>query len=312
MFRFILRRALETIPVLLAVATMTFFMLRLAPGGPFDSDREAPPSVKKKLDEYYGFDKPLLQQYVIQMGHLFKGDLGFSFKYQNRTVNGVIREAAPVSLELGIYSLCIALTIGLTAGIIASLRPNTLTDYIPSSLSMAGICLPTFLMGPVFILIFVLKFEWFEMGWHSDKTDIVTQIRYKFLPSLTLGLYYAAYVARLARGGMREVLSQDFIRTARAKGATEKRVILMHAIKGGIIPVISFLGPAAAGLIAGSFVIETIFFIPGLGQHFVKSAFDRDYTMVMGVVLFFATLIILLNLISDIVLVWLNPKLKFE
>jgi len=304
MFRFILRRALETVPVLFAVATMTFFMLRLAPGGPFDSDREAPPSVKKKLDEYYGFDKPLIHQYAIQMGHLLKGDLGFSFKYQNRTVNGVIREAAPVSMELGIYSLLVALFIGLTAGIIASLKPNTLTDYIPSSLSMAGICLPTFLMGPIFILIFVLKFEWFEMGWDSANA--------KVLPSLTLGLYYAAYVARLARGGMREVLSQDFIRTARAKGATERRVILKHAIKGGIIPVISFLGPATAGLIAGSFVIETIFFIPGLGQHFVKSAFDRDYTMVMGVVLFFATLIVLLNLISDIVLVWLNPKLKFE
>jgi oligopeptide transport system permease protein len=304
MFRFILRRALETVPVLFAVATITFFMLRLAPGGPFDSDREAPPSVKKKLDEYYGFDKPLVQQYGMQMGHLLQGDLGFSFKYQNRTVNGVIREAAPVSLELGIYSLLVALGLGLTAGVIASLRPNTMTDYIPSSLSMAGICLPTFLMGPIFILVFVLKFEWFEMGWDSANA--------KVLPALTLGFYYAAYVARLARGGMREVLSQDFIRTARAKGATETRVILKHAIKGGIIPVISFLGPATAGLIAGSFVIETIFFIPGLGQHFVKSAFDRDYTMVMGVVLFFATLIVLLNLLSDVVLVWLNPKLKFE
>ena len=304
MFRFIFRRALETVPVLFAVATMTFFMLRLAPGGPFDSDREAPPSVKKKLDEYYGFDKPLLQQYLIQMGHLLKGDLGFSFKYQNRTVNGVIREAAPVSMELGLYSLLVALVIGLTMGIIASLRPNTLTDYIPSSLSMAGICLPTFLMGPIFILVFVLKFEWFEMGWSHANS--------KVLPSLTLGLYYAAYIARLARGGMRDVLSQDFIRTARAKGATETRVILKHAIKGGIIPVISFLGPATAGLIAGSFVIETIFFIPGLGQHFVKSAFDRDYTMVMGVVLFFATLIVLLNLLSDIILVWLNPRMKFD
>ncbi|MGB0580761.1 MAG: ABC transporter permease [Limisphaerales bacterium] len=312
MFRFILRRALETIPVLLAVATMTFFMLRLAPGGPFDSDREAPPSVQKKLDEYYGFDKPLYQQYFIQMGHLLHGDLGFSFKYQNRTVNGVIKEAAPISLELGIYSLCIALMIGLSAGIIASLKPNTLTDYIPSSLSMVGICLPTFLMGPILILIFVLHFEWFEMRWNGDDNSLRTQFRHKFLPALTLGLYYAAYVARLARGGMREVLNQDFIRTARSKGATERRVILKHAIKGGIIPVVSFLGPATAGLIAGSFVIETIFDIPGLGKFFVNSAFDRDYTMVMGVVLFYASLIILLNLVSDIVLVWLNPKLKFD
>lgn len=305
MFRFILRRVLETVPVMLAVATITFFMLKAAPGGPFDSDRDPPPSVKKKLDEFYGFDKPWYQQYLIQMKNLLKGDLGYSFKYPNRTVNGVIGEAAPVSLELGLYSLAVSLVIGLIAGIVSSLKPNTLLDYVPSSLSMVGICLPTFLLGPILILVFTLKLQWFPLaGWSTPAS--------KVLPAFTLGLYYAAYVARLARGGMREVLSQDFIRTARAKGATETRVILKHAIKGGIIPVISFLGPAAAGLIAGSFVIETVFFIPGLGQHFVKSAFDRDYTMVMGVVLFFATLIVLLNLLADIVLVWLNPKLKFE
>lgn len=305
MIRFILRRLLETIPVLFAVATLTFFMLKAAPGGPFDSDREAPESVKKKLDEFYGFDKPWYQQYVIQMGNLARGELGYSFKYPNRTVNGVIGEAAPVSLELGVYALTVSLGLGLIAGILASLKPNTMLDYIPSSLSMIGICLPTFLLGPVLILVFTLKLEWFPLaGWSTPAS--------KVLPAITLGLYYSAYVARLARGGMRDVLSQDFIRTARAKGATETRVILKHAIKGGIIPVVSFLGPAAAGLIAGSFVIETVFFIPGLGQHFVKSAFDRDYTMVMGVVLFFATLIIALNMLSDIVLVWLNPKLKFD
>lgn len=305
MFRFILRRALETIPVLFAVATITFFMLKLAPGGPFDDERQVPEAVKAKLLEYYGLDKPWYQQYLMQMGKLVQGDLGFSYKYPNRTVNGVIGQAAPVSLELGLYALSISLTIGLIAGVIASLKPNTLLDYIPSSAAMIGVCLPTFLLGPILILVFVFKLEWFPMlGWTTPMS--------KVLPSVTLGMYYAAYIARLSRGGMREVLTQDFIRTARAKGAAERRVILKHAIKGGIIPVVSFLGPAAAGLIAGSFVIETIFGIPGLGQHFVKSAFDRDYTMVMGVVLFFATLIVLLNLLADIVLVWLNPKLKFE
>ncbi len=305
MFRFILRRALETVPVMFAVATLTFFMLKLAPGGPFDAERKVPEAIKQRLDEFYGLDKPWWQQYLIQMGRLVRGDLGFSYKYPNRTVNGVIGQAAPISLELGIYALSISMAIGLIAGVIASLKPNTAMDYVPSSMAMIGVCLPTFLLGPILILIFVFKLNWFPMlGWSTPMS--------KVLPALTLGLYYAAYIARLSRGGMREVLSQDYIRTARAKGATEKRVILKHAIKGGIIPVVSFLGPAAAGLIAGSFVIETIFGIPGLGQHFVKSAFDRDYTMVMGVVLFFATLIVLLNLVADIVLVWLNPKLKFE
>ncbi len=305
MFRFILRRALETIPVLFAVATVTFFMLKLAPGGPFDAERQTSESIRKKLDEFYGFDKPWHIQYFIQMGNLVKGELGFSFKYPNRTVNGVIRDAAPVSLELGLYSLLIALAIGMISGVIASLKPNTLLDYIPSSIAMIGVCLPTFLLGPLLIGVFVFWLEWLPLlGWTTPAS--------KVLPAMTLGLYYAAYIARLSRAGMREVLGQDFIRTARSKGAAEPRVILLHAIKGGVIPVVSFLGPAVAGLIAGSFVVETIFGIPGLGQHFVKSAFDRDYTMIMGVVLFFATLIVVLNLVADIVLVWLNPKLKFE
>ncbi len=305
MFRFALRRILETIPVLFAVASITFFMLKAAPGGPFDSDRDPPESVKKKLDEFYGFDKPWYQQYFIQMRNLIRGELGYSFKYPNRTVNGVISEAAPVSLELGLYALTVSICIGLFAGILASLKPNTMLDYIPSSLSMIGICLPTFLLGPIAILVFTLNLEWFPLaGWSTPAS--------KVLPAFTLGLYYAAYVARMARGGMRDILNQDFIRTARAKGANESRVIFRHAIKGGIMPVVSFLRPAAAGLIAGSFVIETVFYIPGLGQHFVKSAFDRDYTMVMGVVLFFATLIVVLNLVSDIIMVWLNPKLKFD
>lgn len=305
MLKFILRRLLETIPVLFMVATMTFFMLRLAPGGPFDGEKKVEASIEANLKAHYGLDKPLLVQYGSYLKNLLKGDLGPSFKYANRTVNELIGEALPVSLELGFYALCIALVIGITIGVIASLKPNSWSDYVPSSLAMVGICLPTFVLGPLLILTFALKFEMFSAtGWEFARDRV--------LPSITLGGYYAAYVARMTRGGMLEVLTQDYIRTARAKGASGARVLFKHAMRGGLMPVISFLGPAAAGLISGSFVIETIFNIPGLGRHFVTSAFNRDYTMVMGTVLFYATLIILLNMVVDILQVWLNPKLKFE
>jgi len=305
MFRFILKRLLQTIPVLWAVATLTFFMIRMVPGGPFDDEKVVIPEVKASLQDYYGLDKPLFKQYTDYMVNLLQGDLGSSFKYPNRSVNELIAQAFPVSLELGVYSMCVALCLGLAAGITASLKPNTMLDYVPSSVAMIGICLPTFVMGPILVLVFALKLSWFNAsGWYFPSD--------KILPSLTLGGYYAAYVTRLTRGGMLEIMNQDFIRTARAKGASESRVILRHSLRGGLLPVVSFLGPAAAGLIAGSFVIETIFNIPGLGSHFVTSAFNRDYTMVLGVVLFYALLIITLNLIVDVLQVFMNPRLRFE
>lgn len=305
MLKFILRRLLETVPVLLLVATITFFMLRLAPGGPFDGEKRVAPEIQRQLMAHYGLDKPLLVQLGGYLGNLLKGDLGPSFTSPNRTVNELIRDALPVSMELGFYSLAIALIIGITIGVIASLKPNSWSDYLPSSLAMVGICLPTFVLGPLLILTLALHFELFSAsGWEHPRDRV--------LPALTLGGYYAAYVARLTRGGMLDVLTQDFIRTARAKGASGPRVLFKHAMRGGLMPVISFLGPATAGLISGSFVIETIFNIPGLGKFFVTSAFNRDYTMVMGTVLFYATLIILLNMVVDILQVWLNPKLKFE
>ena len=234
---------------------------------------------------------------------LLLGELGPSFKYPDFTVEELIRRSFPISLQLGLTALVIALALGLPAGIIASLNKNSLLDYLPMSTAMMGICLPTFVMGPLLILIFSSGLGWFSpLGWYTWG-DMV-------LPSLTLGLYYAAYIARLTRGGMLEVLNQDFIRTARAKGASERRVVLKHALKGGLLPVVSFLGPAFAGLISGSFIIETIFFIPGLGRFFVTAAFNRDYTMVIGTVLFYATLIILLNLLVDIVQAWLNPRTR--
>ena len=305
MIRFILRRILQTIPVLWAVATLTFFMLRLAPGGPFADERAVSPEVQKALEAHYGLDKPLIAQYGEYLFNLIQGDLGPSFKYPGRTVNEIIQIKFPKSMELGIYSMSIALVFGLTLGVIASLKPNSFLDYVPSSLSMVGICLPSFVLGPLLVLVFALKLKWFPYpGWDGPA--------YKVLPSATLGFFYAAYIARLTRGGMREVLTQDYIRTARAKGAAAHTVILRHALRGGILPVVSFMGPAFAGLVAGSFVIETIFNIPGLGKDFVTSAFNRDYTMVLGLVVFFAALIVVFNTIVDVVQVWLNPKLKLE
>lgn len=309
MFVFILRRILETIPVLLCVAAMTFFMCRLAPGGPFDDDKQVTAEVREQLNKQFNLDKPLYVQFYQYLVNLPKLQ---SFKYPNRTVGDIIKQKFPVSFKLGFFAITIALGIGVLFGVIASLKPNSFIDYIPSSLAMIGICLPTFVMGPILMYIFALKLKLLPAtGWGGFDGDAIFHAD-MILPSLTLGLFYAAYISRLTRGGMLDILTQDYIRTAKAKGASGLRVIVKHAMRGGLLPVISFMGPAVAGLIAGSFVIETIFNIPGLGKDFVQSAFNRDYTLVLGVVMFYATLIVLLNLVVDILQVTLNPKLKFD
>ena len=309
MFVFILRRILETIPVLLCVAAMTFFMCRLAPGGPFDDDKQVTAEVREQLNKQFNLDKPLYVQFYQYLVNLPKLQ---SFKYPNRTVGDIIKQKFPVSFKLGFFAITIALGIGVLFGVIASLKPNSFKDYIPSSLAMIGICLPTFVMGPILMYIFALKLKLLPAtGWGGFDGDAIFHAD-MILPSLTLGLFYAAYISRLTRGGMLDILTQDYIRTAKAKGASGLRVIVKHAMRGGLLPVISFMGPAVAGLIAGSFVIETIFNIPGLGKDFVQSAFNRDYTLVLGVVMFYATLIVLLNLVVDILQVTLNPKLKFN
>ena len=309
MFVFILRRILETIPVLLCVAAMTFFMCRLAPGGPFDDDKQVTAEVREQLNKQFNLDKPLYVQFYQYLVNLPKLQ---SFKYPNRTVGDIIKQKFPVSFKLGFFAITIALGIGVLFGVIASLKPNSFIDYIPSSLAMIGICLPTFVMGPILMYIFALKLKLLPAtGWGGFDGDAIFHAD-MILPSLTLGLFYAAYISRLTRGGMLDILTQDYIRTAKAKGASGLRVIVKHAMSGGLLPVISFMGPAVAGLIAGSFVIETIFNIPGLGKDFVQSAFNRDYTLVLGVVMFYATLIVLLNLVVDILQVTLNPKLKYN
>ena len=220
-------------------------------------------------------------------------------------MNEIIADKLPVSVELGLLSLAVALGVGLPLGVLAAVRRNTWIDYICSSVAMVGICVPTFVLGPLLILVFAIHLGWFNAsGWYGPIDRV--------LPSITLGSVYAAYVARLARGGMLEVLSQDYIRTARAKGASEFRVIVKHALRGGLTPVVSFLGPAIAGIVTGSFVIETIFQIPGIGREFINSAFNRDYTLVLGTVVLYAGFIIAMNLVVDVALVWLNPRLTFE
>jgi oligopeptide transport system permease protein len=305
MLRFIARRFLQIIPVLLVIATLTFFLMKLAPGGPFDTEKATTPEIKQQLEAHYGLNQPLWRQYLDYLGNMAKGDLGPSFKYAGWNVTELIAGAFPVSLELGCYALAVALTLGMIAGFLAALRPNTVTDYAPMSLATLGICLPTFVMGPVLILLFGITLGWFNSsGWFFLEDRV--------LPALTLGGYYAAYTARIARTGMIDVLSQDFIRTARAKGATEWRVLFKHALKGAVQPVVTLSAPVTASMVTGSFIVEKIFDIPGLGRFFVTAAFNRDLTLVVGLVLFYATLIVVLNLIADIVLVWLNPKLRFE
>lgn len=303
-FEFILKRILQAIPVLLIVITVAFLFVRSAPGGPFAAERALPTEVIKALNERYRLDQPLHVQYLDFLQDLSHGELGPSFKYPGRTVSEIIAAGMPVTFELGLYSLLIALAVGIAAGVVAALKPNSWQDYLPMSMAMAGICLPTFVMGPLLVLVFGIWLEWLPVsGWGWLPGD-------KILPAVTLGLAYAAYIARLTRGGMLEILSQDFIRTARAKGLSESAVVLRHALRGGLQPVVSFLGPAVAGLLGGSFVVETIFQIPGLGRYYVQAAFNRDYTLVLGTTIFFATLIVVFNLLADIATAWIDPRLR--
>ncbi len=304
-FRYLIRRLALMVPVFFFVVTVIFFMIRFAPGGPFSSDRKVSPEILRNLEAKYHMDEPLLQQYLRYLNDLVHLDLGPSFKHANRTVNEIIIEALPVSMELGLLSLFWALLIGISAGMLAALRPNTLFEYIPMSISVLGICLPTFVIGPTMVLVFSLWLGWLPVaGWDSWQDRV--------LPSLTLGFAYAAYISRLTRGGFAEIMSQDFIRTARSKGLSEGMVLIKHAFRGGILPVVSYLGPAMAGIITGALVTESIFAIPGLGRFFVESATNRDYTVVMGTSLLYFTLIFACNLLVDILYVILDPRVKYE
>ena len=304
MLELILKRLGTAIPVLLAVITLTFLMVHSAPGGPFDAEKAVTPEVLAKLNAKYNLDAPLWKQYSDYLLGVMQGDFGPSFRYPSRSVTELIMTGLPITFELAVYAILFALMLGVSAGILGALKPNTAYDYLPMTTAMLGICIPSIILGPSLILTFGIWLELLPVGGWGDMPGD------KILPTITLGTAYAAYCARLTRGGMLEVLNQDFIRTARAKGLSEFRVVIIHALRGGLTPVIAFLGPAMAGLLAGSFVVETIFGIPGLGRFYVEAAFNRDYTMILGSSIFFSCLIISFNLLSDVIAASINPKLR--
>ena len=301
----ILRRLLQSIPTLWVIATATFLLLQLTPGGPFDTEKDVSVEVQALIDAHYGLDLPVHEQYLRFLGQRLRGDFGPSYKYAGWDVDEIIAQSFPVSLELGFYALLVAIAVGTPIGVIAALRHKRPSESALMSFAMLGICLPSFVLGPLLILIFSMQLGWFNpFGWNHPGDRV--------LPAITLGLFYAAYIARLARSGMLDVMRMDYIRTARAKGLRERVIVLRHALRTALYPVVAYLGPAVAGLISGSFVVETIFFIPGLGSFFVNSAFNRDSTMVMGTVLFYAVLILLFNLIVDLIQMWMNPRTRHD
>lgn len=303
MLGYILRRVTGFFPVLFVIVSLSFFMMRLAPGGPFDQERALPEQVRANIEARYHLDEPLWRQYLRYLGDVAQGDLGPSFRYPDRSVNELLNLGFPVSLTLGLCALGVALTLGGTAGVLAGLRRNGLVDYLTMSFALGGVSVPNFVLGPILMLIFALGLGWLPVaGWGSW--------RHLILPSITLGTFYAAYVARLTRAGMLEVIGQDFIRTARAKGLREATVVLRHALPGAILPVVTYLGPASAAVLTGSVVVETIFSIPGIGRYFVSSALNRDYTMVLGTVVFYSVLLLLFNLIVDVLYAYLDPRVQ--
>ncbi len=304
MIQLIFKRLLTYIPVLLVVVIITFLMIHAAPGGPFDAERVASPEIIEKLNEAYDLDKPIHVQIYNYLLNAIQGDFGPSFKYPGRSVSELIMSGLPTTIELAMYSIIFALFLGVISGLVASLNPGKILDIIPMSISLLGICIPSIILGPILVLIFGIWYEVLPVyGWGDNPGD-------KILPTITLGTAYAAIFARLTRGGMLEILGQDFIRTARAKGLPELRIIFVHALRGGILPVISFLGPAIAGLLAGSFVVETIFQINGVGRFYVQAAFNRDYTMILGTSILFTFMTLTFVLISDIIASFLNPTLR--
>ena len=286
--------------------TLAFFMMRAAPGGPFDTEKTLPPEIQANLDKKYHLDEPLLKQYGRYLFDLAQGDFGPSFQYKDYTVNELIATGFPVSLRLGGTAIILAFFIGSLLGTIAALRQNTATDYTVMAAAMTGISIPNFVLAPLLILLFAVNLKWLPAGGWNDGAFMNT-----VLPITALTLPYVAYISRLMRSSMIEVLRSNPIRTARAKGLPEHTVILRHAMKPALLPVISFLGPATAGIITGSVVIEQIFGIPGIGRYFVQGALNRDYTLVMGVVVFYGVLIIVFNFIVDVVYALLDPKIRY-
>lgn len=312
MILYALRRIAGAIPTLFVIITLTFFMMRAAPGGPFDSERRLPPEIERNLKAAYDLDKPLVQQYLIYLGKAAQGDFGPSFKNKDFTVAQLIATGLPVSARLGLWAMALALLIGTTLGILAALRQNRWQDYSVMSVAMLGITIPTFVTAPLLTLVFgIYGVTLFGHdlslpvgGWNGGA------LANMILPVTVLALPQIAIVSRLMRGAMVEVLRANYIRTARAKGLSARRIVMRHALRAAVLPLVSYLGPALAAILTGSLIVEQIFGLPGIGRYFIQGALNRDYTLVLGVVICYATLVILLNLLADILYGVLDPKVR--
>lgn len=306
------RRLLIAIPTMLAIVTMAFMMMRAAPGGPFDGERKLPAATERAIAEKFGFDKPLYEQYFNYVGGVLQGDFGPSYKTLGKSVNQLIADGLPISLTIGSLSMLLALIVGTTLGIFAGLRQNTAGDFTVMGIAMAGISIPTFVTGPILILLFAIGTGLFAVGGLGEYPNIGMSLHNMTLPVITLALPQIAIISRLMRASMIETMRSNHIRTARGKGLSEGQVIRRHALPAAMLPLISYVGPATARVMTGSVVIERIFGLPGLGSYFVDGALNRDYTLVMGAIIVYAGLIVILNLVADVLYAVLDPKVKYD
>ncbi len=303
---FLLRRACWVVVTLWIVYTVSFILMRSVPGGPFDSERKLPAEIQKNIEARYKLDQPLLYQYFDHLGNIvFRGDFGPSFRLTDFTVNQVIEQGFPVSASMGIFAITFAVLLGTSSGIVSAVRRHSAWDVAFMTAATLGIAVPNFVLASLAIVVFVFQLHWFPAaGWGS--------LRQIILPALCLGAPYAGYIARLTRTGMLEVLGRDYIRTAYAKGLNEKRVVLRHALRGALLPVVSYLGPATAGILTGSLVLEQIFALPGMGSHFVEAALQRDYPLALGMVMIYTCLLLFMNTVVDLSYAMLDPRVKIE
>ena len=305
MLRYTLRRLLGAIPTVLLVIVLAFVLVRAAPGGPFDADRALSPEIEANVARYYNLDEPLPTQFLRYLAGVVQGDLGPSYRYRDSTVSELIADALPVSLKIGGMAMLLAILIGVGIGIVAALRQNSALDRAVMGFAMLGISVPVFVLAPVFVLLLSVKLQWLPAGWSSTPG-----LSKYVLPVVSLALPQIAYIARLSRASLIDVLSSDFIRTARAQGLSQASIIRYHALKPAMLPVLSYMGPAIAVVLTGSVVIEEIFGIPGVGQFFVRGAMNRDYTLVLGIVIFYAVLIVFLNLVVDLLYGLIDPRIR--
>jgi len=304
MFRFVVRRLVVTVPMVLVVVSITWGLIRLAPGNFYTGEKPIPPAIVKNLREKYGLDRPWYVQYGKMLSNTLHGDFGSSLKYPGQTVNSILKSAVPVSATVGLLAYALALIVGTTSGILAALRQNSRLDYSSMAVAMLGISLPNFVLGPALVLLFSLT-------WFVFPPALWGGVRHLVLPVLTLSGVYMAYIARLARAGMLEVLRSNYIRTARAKGLPQSQIILRHALRGGLLPVVSFSGPALAFLFSGTVVVEKIFALPGLGNYFINANFNRDEPLIIGIVAFISIVFLLFNLLVDIAYGFIDPRVRY-